>query len=229
MIAPIAGYTIRGGIWYQGESNAAKTFADLYAEQLESMIRDWRRRWREDFAFAWVQLPDFKPPQKEPVENDGWNIVREEMVHALKLDDTGMAITLGLGEANDIHPKNKQDVGRRLAAWALGEVYDQAGVATSGPLPTGHKIRGNEVIVSFKHTDGGLRARGGEVKGFAIAGPDRKFVWANARIEGEKVVVSHPDVKQPAAVRYAWAPNPVWSLENGAGLPATPFRTDDWK
>ena len=115
------------------------------------------------------------------------------------------------------------------ALWALGDVYEQKGVPTSGPLPAGHKIRGSEIVISFKHTDGGLKAHGGELKGFAIAGADRKFIWGNARIEGSKVIVSHPDVKQPAAVRYAWASNPVWSLENGAGLPATPFRTDDWK
>jgi sialate O-acetylesterase len=229
MIAPIAGYTLRGAVWYQGESNANKPFADLYAEQLEALIQDWRSRWKSDFAFAWVQLPDFKAPQKEPVEEDGWNIIREEMLHALKIKNTGMAIALGLGEANDIHPKNKQDVGRRLAAWALGDVYGLKGIATSGPLPAGHRIRGGEVVISFRHTDGGLRARGGELKGFAIAGADRKFVWANARIEGNKVVVWHPDVKDPKAVRYAWAANPIWSLENGAGLPASPFRTDQWK
>jgi sialate O-acetylesterase len=229
MIAPILGYTIRGAVWYQGESNAGKTFADLYAEQLEALIKDWRARWGEDFAFAWVQLPDFKAPQKEPVETDGWNIVREEMMHALKIKNTGMAIALGLGEEKDIHPKDKQGVGKRLSLWALGEVYGHKDVAISGPLPSGHKIRGSEVVISFTHTDGGLKARGGEVKGFAIAGADKKFVWANAKIEGNKVIVSHPDVKQPAAVRYAWAANPVWSLENGAGLPATPFRTDDWK
>src|SRR6185503_7619165 len=108
-------------------------------------------------------------------------------------------------------------------------VYEREEFPSSGPLPTSHKIRGNEVVISFEHADGGLKARGGEVKGFAIAGADKKFVWANAKIDGSKVIVSHPDVKQPVAVRYAWAANPFWSIENGAGLPATPFRTDDWK
>jgi len=229
MIAPILPYTIRGAVWYQGESNAGKTFADLYGAQLESLIKDWRARWDDDFAFGWVQLPDFKAPQQEPVESDGWNIVREEMLKSLKIKNTGMAIAMGLGEEKDIHPKDKQGVGKRLAMWALAEVYQQKGVAASGPLPAGHKIRGSEVAISFKRTDGGLTARGGEVKGFAIAGADKKFVWANAKIDGDKVIVSHPEVKEPKAVRYAWAANPVWSLENGAGLPASPFRTDDWK
>ena len=229
MIAPILPYTIRGAVWYQGEHNSGAPFNDLYGAQLESLIKDWRKRWDEDFAFAWVQLPDFKAPQKDPVENDGWPIIREQMLKTLSVKKTGMAITLGLGEADNIHPKNKQDVGRRLATWALGDVYKQKGVATCGPLPAGHKIRGGEVVISFKHTDGGLKAHGGELKGFAIAGEDKKFIWANAKIDGDKVIVSSPEVKQPAAVRYAWAANPVWSLENGAGLPATPFRTDDWK
>lgn len=228
MIAPILGYTIRGAVWYQGEHNANSKFSDLYSAQLEALIKDWRKRWGDDFPFAWVQLPDYRAPQKEPVENTGWVTVREQMLQALRVKNTGMAIALGLGEADDIHPKDKQGVGKRLSMWALGEVYGHKDVAISGPLPIGHKIRGNEVVVSFTHTDGGLKARGGEVKGFAIAGADKKFVWANAKIEGNKVIVSSPDVKEPKAVRYAWAANPVWSLENGSSLPATPFRTDDW-
>jgi sialate O-acetylesterase len=140
-----------------------------------------------------------------------------------------MAITLGLGMADNIHPTNKQEAGRRLSLWALADVYSQKDVAASGPLPKSHKVHGNEIVVTFKHTDGGLKAHGGELKGFAIAGADMKFVWANARIDGDKVIVSSPDVAKPLSVRYAWADNPVWSLENGAGLPATQFRTDDWK
>ncbi|MBI5775006.1 MAG: sialate O-acetylesterase [Verrucomicrobia bacterium] len=229
MIAPIVGYAIRGAIWYQGESNAGKPFANLYGLQLATMIKDWRTRWGSEFAFAWVQLPDFKAPQKEPVENTGWTTVREEMLKTLKVPHTGMAITLGLGEEKDIHPKNKQEVGHRLALWALDDVYEREQFPGSGPLPAGHRTRGSEIIISFKETSGGLRATDKALKGFAIAGADKKFVWANARIEGDKVIVSHPAVPKPAAVRYAWADNPVWSLINGAGLPATPFRTDDWK
>lgn len=226
MIAPIIPYTIRGAIWYQGENNANKTFSHLYGLQLSTLIKDWRQRWGEDFAFGTVQLPDFKAAQKEPVEETGWTLVREGMLETLKLKHTGVAITLGLGEANDIHPKNKQGVGARLAMWALGDVYGVKGMATSGPLMSGYKIRGNEIIVSFKHTDGGLVAKGGELKGFAIKGADGKWVWANARLQGNTVILSHPSVTQPVAARYAWADNPVWSLENGAGIPASPFRTD---
>ena len=229
MIAPIVPYTIRGAVWYQGEHNAGGTFADLYSAQLESLIKDWRTRWDEDFAFGWVQLPDFKAPQKEPSEPTGWVTVREQMLQTLRVKKTGMAITLGLGEADNIHPKNKQEVGRRLALWALDDVYEREEFPSSGPLPKSHKIRGGEVVITFEHTNGGLKAHGGELKGFAIAGADKKFVWAKARIEGDKVIVSNPEVKEPKSVRYAWADNPVWSLENGASLPATPFRTDGWK
>jgi sialate O-acetylesterase len=229
MIAPLVPYALKGGIWYQGENNSNKSFANIYGLQLETMIKDWRARWGYDFPFAWVQLPDFRTPQKDAVEPSGWVTVREEMLKSLKIPKTGMAITLGLGEANDIHPKNKQEVGKRLAMWALADVYKQKGVASSGPLPSGDKVKGNEIIISFKHTDGGLKVEGGELKGFAIAGEDKVWKWAQARIEGDKVVVSHPDIKKPAAVRYAWAANPVFSLYNGAGIPATPFRTDDWE
>ena len=146
MISPILTYTIRGAVWYQGESNAGKTFADLYAEQLEALIKDWRGRWGEDFAFAWVQLPDFKAPQKEPVETDGWNIVREEMLQSLKIKNTGMAIAMGLGEEKDIHPERQ--TGRRSSGSRCGRSARsmvRKDVAISGPLPSGHKIRGGEV------------------------------------------------------------------------------------
>lgn len=226
MIAPIVPYGIRGGIWYQGESNANKPFAELYGLQLRTMIKDWRTRFGSDFPFAWVQLPDYRAPQQSPDETSTWAIVREQMLKSLSVPKTGMAITLGCGEEKDIHPKNKQEVGARLAHWARAKVYGGK-VEASGPLPSGHKIKGSEVTITFTNADG-LRAKGDEVKGFAIAGADKKFVWADARIEGGKVIVFSPEVKAPAAVRYAWADNPIWSLENGAGLPATPFRTDTW-
>jgi len=229
MIAPLVPYAVRGGIWYQGENNANKSFANIYALQMETMVKDWRTRFGLDFPFAWVQLPDFRAPQKDVVEPSGWVTVREEMLNALKIPKTGMAITLGLGEETDIHPKNKQDVGKRLAMWALADVYKQKGVASSGPLPASDKVKGSEVVISFKHTDGGLKAQGNELRGFAIAGEDKVWKWGQARIEGDKVIVSHPDIKKPVAVRYAWAANPVFSLYNGAGIPATPFRTDDWE
>ncbi len=231
MIAPIIPYAIRGAIWYQGEHNSGKSYVDLYSLQLKTLIQDWRARWGDEFPFAWVQLPDFKAPQENPVQEESFAIIREQMLKTLTVPKTGMAVTLGLGEANNIHPKKKQEVGHRLALWALGTVYEQKVPATSGPLPTGHEVKGNTVTITFDHADGGLKSKkaGGELEGFAIAGEDRRFVWAQARIVGNTVVVSSPDVPKPAAARYAWASNPVWSLQNGAGIPATPFRTDDWK
>lgn len=225
-IMPLIPFAIRGAIWYQGESNSG--IGDLYGMQLAMMIKDWRARWGYDFPFAWVQLPNFHQPQKEPVEDSGWVMVREGMLKCLNLPKTGMAIALDVGEANDIHPTRKQEVGKRLGMWALADVYGQKGVAACGPLPSGHEVRGNEIVVSFKHTDGGLVAKDGAVKGFAIAGADKKWVKAEAKISGDKVVVSSPEVKAPVAVRYAWAANPEFSLYNGAGIPASPFRTDDW-
>jgi len=227
MIAPLVPYAVRGAVWYQGENNSGKTYRHLYALQLRTLIADWRGRWGYDFPFAWVQLPDYKAPQVNPVEaTQTWPINREQMLLALDVPHTGMAIALGLGEANNIHPRNKQEVGTRLAMWALHDVYGKPG-SPSGPLPSGHKVQGGEIVVSFYHADGGLKSHdGGPLKGFAICGEDGKFVWADARIDGERVIVSSPEVPAPKAVRYAWADNPVWSLENGAGLPATSFRTD---
>jgi sialate O-acetylesterase len=138
-----------------------------------------------------------------------------------------MAVAIDLGEEKDIHPRNKQDVGKRLARAALGTVYDRA-VVYSGPLYDGMKVEGDRIRVSFKHVGGGLEARGGKLAGFAVAGADRKFVWAEAEIDGETVVVRHPLVPAPVAVRYAWADNPEATLYNKEGLPASPFRTDDW-
>lgn len=221
-IAPLIPYAIRGALWYQGEANSTPDKAPFYHAQLSLLVNDWRARWGYDFPFAWVQLPNFGGAGRE------WPLVREAMLKTLALPKTGMAITIDIGEEKDIHPKNKQDVGRRLAAWALGTVYGQA-VATSGPLPAGHQVRGSDVVLSFKHTDGGLVAKGGELKGFVIAGADQQWKPAQARIEGLTVIVSHPDVKQPVAARYGWENFPVCTLFNGAGLPASPFRTDSPK
>jgi len=230
MISPIIPFAIRGAIWYQGENNAANNLAKLYSIQLSLMIQDWRQRWDEgNFPFAWVQLPNFHPHTTNAVETNynGWCVVREEMLKTLAAKNSGMAITIDVGEANNIHPKNKQAVGHRLALWALAKVYDKA-IPYSGPLPAGQKIKDEEIIMSFKHTDGGLVAKDGELKGFAIAGEDHHWVWAKAQIQGEKVIVSSPEVKWPKAIRYDWAANPDGNLFNGAGLPASPFRTDDW-
>ena len=151
------------------------------------------------------------------------------MLKTLALPKTGMGINIDIGEEKNIHPKNKQEVGRRLSLWALGTVYKQKVASTSGPLRAGHKVRGSEVILSFSHADAGLMAKGGELKGFVIAGKDKQWQPAIARIAGEKVIVSNPDVTKPTAVRYAWENFPTCNLYNCAGLPASPFRTDDWK
>lgn len=221
-IAPVIPYTITGAIWYQGEHNCADIPRGiLYQKQMPLLVNDWRTRWGSDFPFAWVQLPGYLKT------GPGRAYVRDAQLKALSLKNTGMAVTLDVGDANDNHPKNKQDVALRLAQWALGDVYEQKVPATSGPLPAGHKIKGGEVVMSFKHTEGGLTAKG-DLKGFVIAGEDKVWKPAQAHIEGETVVISSPDVPKPAAARYAWDVSPEASLYNGAGLPASPFRTDDW-
>jgi len=223
-IAPLIPYALRGVVWYQGEANSAPDRAVVYEYQLPALIADWRARWGFEFPFAWVQLPNFDGGAVRD-----WPRMREAMLKTLKVKNTGMAIAIDVGEANNIHPKNKQEVGRRLALWALGTVYGQKVPATSGPLPSGHEFRGGEVVLKFDHADGGLVAKDGELKGFLIAGEDKKWVSASAKIQGGEVIVSSPDVPKPAAVRYAWENNPQCNLYNGAGLPASPFRTDDWK
>ncbi len=220
-IAPLIPYAIRGAVWYQGESNALRGNGALYQYQLPLLVSDWRKRWGDEFPFAWVQLPNFK------CQGEGWMLVREAMLKSLKLPDTGMAITVDIGESGNIHPRDKQEVGRRLSLWALGKVYGRK-TATSGPLPSAHEVKGGEFVVSFSHCDGGLQAKGGDLKGFVIAGDDRQWKPAAARIDGETVIVTSPDAAAPVAVRYAWEPDPVCNLYNGEGLPASPFRTDDW-
>ena len=229
-IAPLIPFALRGTIWYQGEHNARTVeSATLYRQQLPLLIEDWRDRWDQgDFPFAWAQLPNFKKSTAEPQSVSEWATMRESMSNSLSIPHTGMAVTIDIGEANDIHPKNKQDVGKRLAAWALAKVYQQSTPA-SGPIYDSHEIEDSRVVIQFKHLEGGLVARGdGTLKGFAIAGEDKKWHWASAAIAGETVVVSHPSIAKPTAVRYAWGDNPACNLFNAAGLPAAPFRTDDW-
>ncbi|MBM3843194.1 MAG: sialate O-acetylesterase [Verrucomicrobia bacterium] len=222
-IAPLVPYTFRGALWYQGEANTLPGKPALYEAQLRLLVQDWRQRWGREFPFAWVQLPNFGGAGRD------WPAVREAMLRTLALPGTGMAITIDVGEEKDIHPRNKQDVGRRLSLWALGTVYGRPVPATSGPLPAGHEFRGREVALRFRHTEGGLVARGGPLTGFQLAGEDRQWRPATARIEGDRVIVSSPDVPRPAAARYAWENFPACNLYNGAGLPASPFRTNDWR
>lgn len=221
-IAPLIPYAIRGAIWYQGEANSHPPKGILYQYQLPLLVKDWRARWGDDFPFAWAQLPNYG----RTVED--WCLVQEAELKTLKLPHTGMAVTIDVGERDNIHPKNKQEVGKRLSYWALGEVYGQKVASTCGPLPASHEIRGPEVVVTFKHADGGLKSKDGELKGFMLAGEDKQWKPAAARIDGDKVIVSSAEVAKPVALRYAWAVWPVCNLYNGAGIPASPFRTDDW-
>ncbi|HEX8235788.1 MAG TPA: sialate O-acetylesterase [Abditibacteriaceae bacterium] len=231
MIAPLVPFGIKGAIWYQGESNAGR--GQQYRTLLPTMIRDWRSRFGVgDFPFYIVQLANFMATEAQP-SDPAWAYLREaQMLTAQTVPNAGIATAIDIGEAGDIHPKNKQDVGRRLALNALALTYKQP-VEYSGPLYRSMKIEGDAVRLTFSHaasmTAGGGTLQGFAIptlQGFAIAGADKKFVWANARIEGNTVVVSSPQVKQPVAVRYAWANNPVANLYNAAGLPALPFRTD---
>lgn len=218
-IAPLIPFAIRGAIWYQGESNAKPESAALYKLQLQLLVNDWRSRWQQgDFPFAWVQLPNFDTKSAD------WPLVREAMLENLALPNTGMAITLDVGDPKDIHPANKQDVGKRLAMWGLAKVYGQK-MAASGPLPVSFQASGASFKVSFEHVDGGLKTQGDELKEFELAGDDGVWKKAAAKIDGEQVIVTSPDVAKPVAVRYAWSNNPTATLFNGAGLPASPFRS----
>ncbi len=231
VIAPLQPFAIKGAIWYQGEQNAAR--AHQYRTLFPALIKDWRRTWGQgDFPFLFVQLPNYIPDKTKPdhpaePESSAWAELRDAQRHALLTPNTGMAVTIDLGDPRDIHPTNKQDVGRRLARQALSVAYGQA-IPASGPLYRSMSVVGDEVHLQFHHIGGGLVARGDELKGFSIAGADQKFVWGRATIVGGKVVVTSDQVPQPVAVRYAWADNPDCNLYNKDGFPASPFRTDDW-
>jgi sialate O-acetylesterase len=226
MIHPFIQFPIKGAIWYQGESNAGR--ANQYRTLFPAMIKDWRTKWGVgDFPFYFVQLANFMAPSAEP-GNSEWAELRDAQKQTLGLKNTGMAVIIDAGEEKDIHPKNKQDVGIRLAYAALAKTYKQ-NIAFSGPVYKSQQISGNTIKLNFTSTDGGLKVKNGEdLKGFEIAGADQKFHWAKASIQGNQVVVSSDDVSKPVAVRYAWANNPPSTLYNGADLPATPFKTDNW-
>ena len=228
MISPLLNYQVKGAIWYQGESNAGRPAE--YRELLATLIRDWRAKWNQgDFPFIFVQLPNFMEIKKEPSESN-WALLREAQLKTLALPNTGMAVTIDIGEWNDIHPLNKKDVGKRLALAALNVAYGDKNLVYSGPIYRSMTAKGNRITLSFEHTAGGLIVKRQQGPGaFAIAGADKKFVWAHAAIENDKVVVWSEKVQEPVAVRYAWADNPEGAnLYNREGLPASPFRTDDW-
>lgn len=224
MLHPLIPFAMKGVIWYQGEANADRAYQ--YRDLFPLMIRDWRTQWNKDFPFYFVQLASFMQRTDQP-EESAWAELREAQTQTLNLENTGMAVTIDIGDANDIHPKNKQEVGRRLSLIALNQTYGKEN-AYSGPIYNHIQLRNNEIEVYFEHIDGQLVAQGGELKGFTIAGADHKFHPATARIVNDKVVVSSDKVPFPVAVRYGWANNPDCNLYNKAGLPASPFRTDDW-
>lgn len=230
MIHPFTGYTMRGAIWYQGEGNA-KAGAVPYDQTLPLMINDWRKRWNDEFSFYYVQLASYHAPSTAPGTPDPWALCQDRMRLVLgTTPKTGMAITNDVGEANDIHPKNKKDPGERLARWALAKDYGKE-LVYSGPLFKSSEVKDGAMRITFDQSGTGLKARdGGALKRFEIAGADKVWHWADAKIDGtDSVMVISPQVKQPAAVRYAWAANPEGAnLINSEGLPASVFRTDDW-
>lgn len=248
MINPIIPYAISGVIWYQGESNAGRSVQ--YREAFPLLIKDWREHWGQgEFPFYFVQLANFLKKKDVPTES-GWAELREAQDRTLSLPNTGQAVTIDIGESDDIHPRNKKDVGERLAAIALARDYGKK-EPFSGPTYAGMKVEEDKVVLSFKDADKGLVAKPlaatydvktltketaplvrnspqSELEGFAICGEDKKWLWASAKIEGDTVVVWSEAVKAPVAVRYGWADNPTCNLYNGAGFPASPFRTDEF-
>lgn len=227
MINPLVGYAIKGAIWYQGEDNSNRAWQ--YRDLMPLMIEDWRQKWGYDFPFFMVQLANFMQRHDQPTESR-WAELREaQQMTAETLSGCGLACIIDIGDANDIHPRNKQDVGHRLALQARQKVYGEK-VEASGPVYRNYRVEKNHIRLFFDHTAKGLATSDGQqLKGFAIAGPDHRFHWADAVIDGNTVVVSSPEVRHPVAVRYAWADNPECNLTNSANLPAVPFRTDDWK
>jgi sialate O-acetylesterase len=237
MISPLVGFPVAGATWYQGEANADR--AKEYQTLLPAMIQDWRTHWQDPkMTFLIVQLANFMQPNAQP-EDTGWARLREaQTMTATKVAKAGQALAIDIGDAADIHPRNKQDVGHRLALAALAIEYGKD-IEFAGPMYKSMKVDGDKAVLEFTHVGGGLVAKTTDVKDapladsqlkrFEVAGEDKKFHWATAKIDGDKIVVSSPDVPHPVAVRYAWANNPTGcNLYNKADLPAVPFRTDDW-
>jgi sialate O-acetylesterase len=224
MIHPLLNFAIRGVVWYQGESNCAR--AEQYQKLFPTLIHDWRKRWGlEDFPFYFVQLAPFRyrnADRRNAAE------LREAQRLTLRLPNTGMVVTTDIGDVNDIHPTNKQEVGRRLALWALAKTYGKTDLVYSGPLYREAKIEGNRIRIFFDHVDGGLVVKGEELTHFQIAGADGEFKPAKAVIDGETVVVWNEEVANPVAVRFGWSDDAEPNLFNAAGLPASPFRTDNF-
>ena len=234
MIHPLLGFPIKGVIWYQGESNANSVEqAAAYRRLFRDMISSWRGEWRgsnPEFPFLWVQLPNYGPVDSLPPANSDWATARESQAAALALPNTGQVVAIDLGQAEELHPRNKQDVARRLALVARAVAYGERVVA-SGPTYRRHTVQGSRVTIELGNLGGGLvsRANDGAIPGFAIAGADRRFVWAKAKLDGNRVIVWSGGVAKPASVRYLWTNSPTAPvLYNREGLPVAPFRTDTW-
>jgi sialate O-acetylesterase len=228
MIAPLVQYSIAGVIWYQGENNTSRS--RQYHKLFPALIENWRNGWGQgDFPFYFVQLASFDTSVPWwGGAGINWVLLREAQLMTMSVPNTGMAVAIDIGDANDTHAKNKQDVGKRLALWALGKTYGK-NLVYSGPIYKSMEIKGNKIVLHFEHTGSGLVARGGgELKGFVISGAAYKFVKADAVVDGDIVVVSSREITEPVAVRYGWKDYPVCNLYNREGLPASPFRTDDW-
>ena len=225
MIGPLLHYTIRGAIWYQGEGNTNRAYQ--YRTLLPAMIRGWRANWKQgDFPFLIVQLPN--QGHSAEFADSWWAELREaQLFTARSVPNTGIAVTIDVGESGNLHPPRKQEIGGRLALWALGTVYEKK-LVYSGPLYKGMRVEEKSIRINFDHTGGGLQVKGDLLQGFTIAGPDKQFHQAKAHIEGDSVIVSSLEVDSPVAVRYAWQDSPDCNLFNRDGLPASPFRTDDW-
>ncbi|CAC9974071.1 sialate O-acetylesterase [Flavobacterium panici] len=225
MIAPLLDYKIKGIIWYQGESNAERAFQ--YQKLLPLLINDWRAKFKDkNLPFLYVQLANYKQQKQQP-DNSDWAELREAQFMALKLPNTGMAVTTDIGNGEDIHPKNKQDVGGRLANIALAKVYNTK-IEYSGPLYKSYTVKANVITIDFDFNEN-IKAKDNSLKGFSIAGADQKFHWAEAKIVNGKVEVYAQEVPNPVSVRYNWADNPNGNLTNASGLPASSFRTDNWE
>jgi len=240
MIHPLAPFAMRGAIWYQGESNGGE--GESYYHKKRALVNGWRKLFNPDLAFYWVQLANFQQPTDNPAGGDGWARIREAQTKAAaEIKHTGMAVIIDIGEAKDIHPRNKQDVGDRLAQYALHQTYEQEDTVPAGPLFKSHQVDGDAVRLTFDNVGGGLivgkkegleptaEVKGGKLERFAVAGEDKVWHWAEATIDGNQVVVKSSEVAKPVAVRYAYSMNPLGAnLYNKEGMPAAPFRTDSW-
>ena len=239
MVYPFSPFAIRGMLWYQGEYNAND--GDYYMDEMRGLIQGWRNLWKQgDVPFYYVQLPNLDPPKDDPAGGDGWATIRDVQTKVMAIPNTGMIVTIDVGEAADIHPRNKLDVGERLARWALAKTYGKP-LAYSSPFFKGMSVEGSKIRIAFDGAESGLMVgnkdglmpvvedKDGKLKRLAIAGEDKKWAWADALIDGKNVIVSSPAVPNPVAVRYAYSHNPAGcNLYNKDGLPASPFRSDDW-